>query len=208
MSDMTWTHHTNHTAPMPDRPGRPTPEQTERLLRPIRPERVYEQQGQSYVAGWEIAAHLTRMFGFCGWEKAILALEPILEHSKQRTNNQGIPQCDDAGEPVLGWYVTWRCSLRLTIYDAHGQVMWVNEDAATGSASNQTSPADAHDLAMKTAITTALKRCAKDLGDQFGLSLYNKGSQREVVQMTLVGGAEDEPEPDVTVEGEDLEGDR
>ena len=62
-----------------------------------------------------------------------------------------------------------------TIFDPDGNPVAVIEDAATGSAQNMPSPADAFDFAIKNAVSYALKRCAKDLGDQFGLSLYNKG---------------------------------
>ena len=41
---------------------------------------------------------------------------------------------------------------------------------------------DAHDMAIKTAETQALKRAAINLGDQFGLSLYKKGSTGPLVR--------------------------
>jgi hypothetical protein len=46
---------------------------------------------------------------------------------------------------------------------------------AAGDATNPTL-ADAHDQAIKTAESQAFKRCAVNLGDQFGLSLYKNGS--------------------------------
>jgi hypothetical protein len=51
---------------------------------------------------------------------------------------------------------------------------------------------DVHDMAIKTAESQALKRCATNLGDQFGLSLYRNGSADPVVTVTLVGHAEPE----------------
>jgi hypothetical protein len=38
---------------------------------------------------------------------------------------------------------------------------------------------------MKNSMSYAIKRCAKDLGDQFGLSLYDKGSTRALVQRVI-----------------------
>lgn len=52
---------------------------------------------------------------------------------------------------------------------------------------NQPSLGDAHDQAMKTALSQGLKRCAANLGDQFGMSLYNGGSYDAVVLGTLAG---------------------
>ena len=44
---------------------------------------------------------------------------------------------------------------------------------------------EAHDMAIKTAESDALKRAAINLGTQFGLSLYDEGSMKDVVGMTL-----------------------
>jgi recombination DNA repair RAD52 pathway protein len=49
--------------------------------------------------------------------------------------------------------------------------------AAVGSASG----ADAEDNALKGADSDALKRAASNLGPQFGLGLYNKGSRTEAL---------------------------
>ena len=74
------------------------------------------------------------------------------------------------------WTVCYRCDMRLTIRDPEGKLVKVIDDVGTGEAINQPSRGDAHDLAAKSAVSSALKRCAKDLGDQFGLGLYNDGS--------------------------------
>ncbi len=181
--------------------GRFTPEQVERLLRPIKRQRVYQANGQSHVAGWDITAHLTRMFGFGGWEKEILALDLVAEDSAEVAKN---------GKSRLGWWVTYRCVMRLRVFDPDGRLAVQIDDVATGTAQNMPARGDAHDFAVKNAVTYALKRCAKDLGDQFGLSLYNKGYEGAVVGMTLVGApeapsAEDEPEVAVEGEGDDHE---
>ena len=45
---------------------------------------------------------------------------------------------------------------------------------------------DAHDNAVKTAESQALKRMAINMGTQFGLSLYRDGQIEDVVRLTLV----------------------
>lgn len=170
--------------------GRFTPDQVERLLRPIKEGRVYKANGQSHVAGWDITAHLTRMFGFGGWEKEILDLVLVAEeHAPEWSGKKN-------------WFVTYRCTLRLRIFDPDRNVVVEIDDVGTGTSPNLPSRGDAHDFAVKNAVTYALKRCAKDLGDQFGLSLYHKGYAGPVVGMTLVDGPEKSAEPDVTVAGE------
>lgn len=147
--------------------------QVEQLLRPLNPRRVQkDNSGKSHLAGYDVSAHLTRIFGFGGWEKHIRSLELVSEQGTEKGGR-------------TGWWVTYRCVMTLDVKDPAGNVIWSGDDGATGSASNQPDKGEAHDLAMKNAITYALKRCAKDLGDQFGLSLYNKGSLEPLIVRTL-----------------------
>lgn len=150
-----------------------TREQVESLLKPIYPQRVMELRGQSHVPAYDITAHLTRIFGFGGWDKEILSMVKLVDDPTQT----------QAGKPA--WAVTFSCTLRLTIRDPQGQKVAIYEDGACGS-STQPQHGEALDMAMKSAISYALKRCAKDLGDQFGLSLYNNGRTAGLVMNTLV----------------------
>lgn len=175
-----------------------TAKQVDTLLRPINPRRVLHAQGQSHVAAFDVIAHLSRVFGFGGWDKEIISLDLVHErHTEPEGKSQG------------RWWVTYRCVMRLTVRDPDGAVLCRLEDAATGSAQNMPSPAEAHDFAVKNAVSYALKRCAKDLGDQFGLSLYNKGFTGQLVQATLVHPTDAAPDdvqagvPETLVMGND-----
>lgn len=56
-----------------------------------------------------------------------------------------------------------------------------------------------HDNALKTAASDATKRCAINMGTQFGLSLYDNGSLREVIRQTVIvpdGVSTPEPTPE------------
>jgi len=77
------------------------------------------------------------------------------------------------------WNVIYRAQCVLRIGEMFGDTASYTEWAA-GDATNPTL-ADAHDQAIKTAESQAFKRCAINLGDQFGLSLYNDGSTQAVV---------------------------
>jgi hypothetical protein len=133
--------------------------QLEQLFRPINLDRVQLTDGHSNLEAWDVLAHLTRIFGFMDWSKEI---EYGLIFESQRDPTK-------AG----GWDVAYHAKCRLSVTDPDGMTT-VREDAGTGSAKNQPSRADAHDLAIKAAVSGALKRAAKDLGNQFGLSLYKK----------------------------------
>ena len=148
--------------------------QVEQLLQPIKPHRVLHANGQSHVPAYDVAAHLTRVLGFGGWDKEILSL--MLVSEEQGTTSGGKP----------AWEVTYACTLRLTIKDERGITVASWDDGACGT-SKQPQKGEAHDMAMKSAISYALKRCAAfGLGDQFGLSLYNKGNTSALIGTTLV----------------------
>ena len=160
--------------------------QVQALLQPIKAHRVLQANGQSHIPAYDVAAHLTRILGFGGWDKEILSLTLIDE--AETTTSKGKP----------AWAVTYACTLKLTIKDTGGSTVAFYEDGACGSAILLTK-GEAHDMAMKSAISYALKRCAAfGLGDQFGLSLYNKGQVFALVGKTLVM-------PEGTAELKDLE---
>lgn len=158
-----------------------TDEQVAQLLQPIGPRRVLQKQGQSHVAQQDIRAHLIRIFGFGGWDKEILELALV------RDTAVTLPAKDGKPERTVP-AVTYRCQLRLTVWCPTRCCKKVSEDVGTGTSPNLPAYGDAHDFAAKNAVSYALKRCAIDLGDQFGLSLYNKGQTKALVVVTLVGG--------------------
>ena len=165
--------------------------QTVQLLAPIRPQRVLRDgKGHSHVSQQDITAHLIRVFGFGSFDTDVLNVECVFE--QERTN--------DKGEFLNRWDVCYRALLRLTIRDEDGNEVCHYVDGSTATAQNQTR-GDAHDLAYKSALSLAKKRAAINLGDQFGLSLYNKGQMTALVTGTLVLPAK----PEEGAEHEDLQ---
>ena len=147
------------------------PRQQEILLKGLNPQRISQRKGGggrslSYLEAWDVKAHLIRVFGFGGFSSDVLSAELMFE--------------DQVGN---NWNVGYKVILRLTI----GQDRFITyTEAAVGSASLP-QRGEAHDMAVKTAESDALKRAAINLGDQFGLSLYNNGSTAPVVNQTLAG---------------------
>lgn len=154
-----------------------TNEQVEALLEPLHPGRVRQVQGNSHLEAWDIRRHLLRVFGWGGFDIETLECACILERSFWS---------EKPTEPFKGRHtVAYRMRLRLIIKDPGGNEVTHFDGAAIGDAQNQPSLADAHDMALKTADSQALKRCAINLGDRYGLSLYNKGQTGAVVSKTL-----------------------
>ncbi|WP_179276768.1 Rad52/Rad22 family DNA repair protein [Rhodococcus sp. RS1C4] len=165
-----------------------TAAQTKQLLAPINPVRVLRDgKGNSHLPQQDVLAHLNRVFGFGSFDYEVLSLDLIFE--QQHTKRDG-------KKPEGRYDVCYRATMRLTIRDANGNTVCKFEDGSTGDSANQTR-ADGHDLAMKSAISLAKKRCAIALGDQFGLSLYSKGSTNAIVGGTLVMPGEEIVEKDV-----------
>ena len=161
--------------------------QYEQLLKPLNPNRVAKrsQAGRnlSYLEAWDVKAHLNRIFGFLNWSADVVTADLAFEQEKDGK-----------------WNVGYKVILRLTIGELfEGSATYT--EAAIGSA---TLPqrGEAHDMAIKTAESDALKRAAINLGTQFGLSLYDNGSTKDVIGKTLdrntVLQPEGQPEPPVT----------
>lgn len=161
-----------------------TQTQIKQLLRPINPNRVLQDgKGHSHVSQQDVVAHLIRVFGFGSFDIDVVNVECVFEIERVKD-----------GRPTGRWDCCYRAMVRLTIRDTDGNVVCHFEDGSTATAQNQTR-GDAHDLAYKSAISLSKKRAAINLGDQFGLSLYNKGQREALVKGTIVF-AEDEAAED------------
>jgi hypothetical protein len=145
--------------------------QYQQLLKPLNPQRVAkrEQAGRSlsYLEAWDVKAHLIRIFGFGGWSWEVT--EAVLAYEDKNERGQ--------------WEVAYKVVGTLTIHDLGCRYT----EAAVGSASLPRR-GEAHDMAIKTAESDGLKRAAINLGTQFGLSLYNDGTLKDVVGATLDRG--------------------
>lgn len=143
--------------------------QKEALLKGVNPSRIASRTGGggkslSYLETWDVRAHLIRIFGFGRWSANVLQAELVFEEKNEKGQ----------------WNVGYKVLLELKIHD----LVCSYTEAAIGSAT-LSQRGEAHDMAIKTAESDALKRAAINLGDQFGLSLYNNGSSAPVVIKTL-----------------------
>jgi len=142
-------------------------EQVKELLQPIDPARVGKDgKGYSHVAAWDVRRRMNQIFGFAEWSSEVEAMELITE--RETKTKQG----KDA------WFVLYRARCTVTVNGAT-YTEWAAGDAISPDYG------DAHDQAIKTAESQAFKRCAMNLGDQFGLSLYNNGSVQATVTDTV-----------------------
>jgi recombination DNA repair RAD52 pathway protein len=146
--------------------------QIDQLLKGVNPNRVASRRGGggkslSYMEAYEIKSHLIRIFGFGEWSWDVLSCDLAYAIAPDGTERN--------------WKVGYRVIGRLTIHETGATYT----EAAVGMA-NLPDPGEAHDMAVKTGESDALKRAAICLGDQFGLSLYKNGQTAPVVIDTII----------------------
>ncbi len=151
--------------------------QFDRLVSGVNPARVSkDDKGFSHLEAYHVRVTLNRIFGYGRWSATTMLCDLVFETetpSKMAGNGSR-------------WTVCYKAKVCLSVNSPYGSPLASYTEYAVGDAANQPSRAYAHDFAMKTAESQALKRCAVNFGDQFGLSLYNKGSLEPVVGGSLV----------------------
>jgi len=138
-----------------------TPEQIEALRKPLDPSRIQKRIGfrgvqLEYLPVHDIIETANRIFGYGGWQREIRRLQMVYQDEADGTYSVG-----------------YLCEYRVRVGDI------VHEDVGFGSSANQPDLAQAHEMAVKGAVSDALKRCFRAFGDQFGLSLYKKHEVEE-----------------------------
>lgn len=148
-----------------------------------------DDKGFAHMQAWDIKRYLLRVFGFAGYDTENRELTLVREIETPNGNRSK-------------WTVVYRAQVRLIVKDVHGRELGHWDGEAAGVGNNLPNLGDSHDMAMKSATSQALKRAATNLGDQFGLSLYNDGSPEPVVGFCMAHppeqwqkAAEDVPEP-------------
>jgi recombination DNA repair RAD52 pathway protein len=145
-------------------------EQVQELLKPISKDRVKKDgKGFAHIEAWDIRRTMNRIFGFANWSSRVDQMELVSEREVTQRNGK------------TGWNVIYRARCTLEISEGFMSGGGTYTEWAAGDATNPTL-ADAHDQAIKTAESQAFKRCAVNLGDQFGLSLYKNGSTEATVR--------------------------
>lgn len=154
-----------------------TAAQIAQLLKPVNPRRVLKDgKRNSHLAQQDVRAHLIRVFGFGAFDIDVDGPHLVFEAERRD---------EKTGKPNNRWDVCYRAKVRLTVRDPQGKKVCHFDGSATDTAENQ-KRGDAHGLALRSSESLALKRAATNFGDQFGLSLYNKGQLEALVRGLIV----------------------
>lgn len=113
----------------------------------------------SYIEGYHAIDTANEIFGFDGWASD-MTLQLVTEYPVEIGGGYG-----KKGSP--GTEVVYRAEVTVTVGNQS------HKDVGTGNGRAK-APKDAHELAMKEAVTDALKRALRHWGNQFGNCLYDK----------------------------------
>ncbi|MBI9047748.1 MAG: hypothetical protein JEZ06_24905, partial [Anaerolineaceae bacterium] len=131
-----------------------------------------------YLAGHDIITRANEIFNFA-WSFELLS-QPVIERWQKQVmvwnpqEKRQVPAMDEAGRPILERvglvYVTGKVSVEL-----NGK-LYAHTDVGRCPFNGDTT--EALDTALAGCATDCLKRCFRQLGEQFGNSLYNKETAR------------------------------
>lgn len=125
------------------------------LEAPLDPKNVVVPSGQfgpkgDYIEGWLAINEANRIFGFDAWSYTT-ELQKVCEATNEKGNIE----------------ISYICKCTVEAMGVTRQDIGYGSGAAKKAG-------DAHEGAVKEAVTDALKRCLRTFGNPFGLALYDK----------------------------------
>ena len=115
-----------------------------------------------YIEGFDVIDTANLIFGYGNWSYLISSLNQV---SQEQNHNQNFVVC-------------YKAVVKLIIKDENHSKSISRQDVGFGTGVSKTL-ADAHENAGKEAVTDALKRTLRSLGNQFGNSLYDKSRNHQ-----------------------------
>uniref|UniRef100_UPI004048A2D6 Rad52/Rad22 family DNA repair protein n=1 Tax=Aliarcobacter sp. TaxID=2321116 RepID=UPI004048A2D6 len=116
----------------------------------------------SYIEGFDVIDTANLIFGYGNWSYLISSLNQV---SQEQNHNQNFVVC-------------YKAVVKLIVKDENHTKSIFRQDVGFGSGVAKTL-ADSHENAGKEAVTDALKRTLRSLGNQFGNSLYDKSRKHQ-----------------------------
>ncbi|QUE25348.1 DNA recombinase [Microbacterium phage Fizzles] len=151
-------------------------EQIDELVKAINTAYVQNKQNKAYLAQHQARAEMNRIFGYGNWD--VIESDPVFLYE---TTEPG------AGNKANTMYyvVGYRAQVTVSIRDLWG--MPVATLTGTHAEENVKLPnrGEAHAMAITSVMSYALRRALINLGDRFGLGLYNGGSTAAHGQYTI-----------------------
>jgi hypothetical protein len=149
--------------------------QVEELVKAINPAYVEAKQNKAYLAQHQARAEMNRIFGYGNWD--IIEEDPVFLYQRTQKGTGNNANKDY-------WIVGYRMRVTINVRDLWG--MPIATLSGTHAEENAPLPniGEAHAMALTSVSSYALRRALINLGDRFGLGLYNGGSKAPHGQYT------------------------
>jgi DNA repair and recombination protein RAD52 len=149
-------------------------QQEQRLAEKLNASRIEHRKGSngktfSYLEAWELIETANAIFGFFGWSRETIAIEPL--HDPALITDADNPE---RGKVVAAYYA----KVRISVYVDGRTIVREGCGAARGFAKTA---GEAMENAAKASESDAMKRALVTFGSQFGLALYDR-EQRNVAR--------------------------
>jgi hypothetical protein len=146
--------------------GMLTFEQVDELVKSINPEYVDSKQKLTYLAQHQARAEMNRIFGYANWDLHTDQVTPLYEEQRETGTGQG---------KAMRWIVGYRAQVTVNIRDLWGMPLASYTGVHAEENAPQPNRGEAHALALTSVDSYALRRALINLGDRFGLGLYDGG---------------------------------
>lgn len=151
-------------------------QQIEELVKAINPDYVETKQRLTYLAQHQARAEMNRIFGYGNWD--VQAGDPTLIY-EYTAKGSGQNASKDY------WFVAYRIRVVVEIRDLWGMPVATYTGVHAEENAPQPNRGEAHALALTSVDSYAIRRALINLGDRFGLGLYNGGSTLPHGQYTI-----------------------
>ncbi|QNJ55551.1 ssDNA-binding protein [Microbacterium phage Phinky] len=152
--------------------GMLTFEQVAELVKAINTAYVDRKQGKmSYLAQHQARAEMNRIFGYGNWD--LVESEPTLLYEEEKQSN---------GTKYIACY---RMTVTVEVRDLWGMPVCTVTGTHAEANANLPDRSEAHAMAITSVSSYAMRRALINLGDRFGLGLYNGGSVAAHGQYTM-----------------------
>jgi hypothetical protein len=164
-------------------------EQHLELVKAINPAFVAQKNRMSYLSQHQARAEMNRIFGYGNWDSEVVLMRCDYEERLGDTSDPRWPKDQSKNPRVSGsgayWIVGYEGAVRVTVRDLWGMPIATYVEHHFEESAPQPNRGEARALALTSVESYALRRALINLGDRFGLGLYNKGSMAPHGQYTV-----------------------
>lgn len=159
--------------------GALTFEQSAELVKAINRNYVAQKNKMSYLSQHQARAEMNRIFGYLNWDSEVTLMRCDYEERLVDTDPRW-PRDRGGKVKVSGsgayWIVGYEGAVKVTIRDLWGMPLATYTEHHFEESAPQPNRGEARALALTSVESYALRRALINMGDRFGLGLYNGGS--------------------------------